>query len=191
MMKFSAIAPIAAIATATIASFSGNLPAIARPVQFSCVSINNTPTTIARTSQGNVTVISWRSSHFSNSGFTPEKRCQIVSERFQTHSNKGTLRFITVGKINGQNVMCVAQRQGAGCRRDGLLLTFEPQDDPYTVIKDLFGVSRGAGGSSVSRGESKPYINIGNVLQKDENSGFILNKIELLVTLFQQFYYKR
>lgn len=169
-MKLQVIATLTATLTTTIASACISLPASARAIQYMCVVRNGTPTTIARTPQGSVAVISWKSNYFGNSGFSPKQRCNLVSQRFQKHANKGTLRYITVGKMNKQNVMCVAQKQSGGCRKDGLLLTFEPTDDPATVIKELFGVSSRAGGDSVHRGEgSEPYININNVLQNAPN----------------------
>lgn len=164
-MKPQLFASITTLLTTTLAFFS-DMPTHARPVQYSCSMIQGVPTTIARTRQGTVAVITWKSQYF-GANYTPERRCQIVSERFQKHANQGTLKYVTVGKMNGENVMCVAKGQGGGCRTDGLLITFESRDNPYTVIKELFGVSGRAGGGPASRGgqPSQPYISIGNVLQ--------------------------
>lgn len=164
-MKFNLIAPIVATLTTAVATLSMNLPAHARPAQYNCGVINGIPTTVARTPKGTVAVITWKSNHFSNSGFSPLKRCQAVSARFQKHSNQGSLRFITIGTMNNQKVMCVAQKIKGACRSDGLLLTLEPQDNPQQVIRDLFNVSRGASSGPTGRDAPAVYINVDNYLQ--------------------------
>lgn len=169
-MKSQLIAPI--VATLTTASLlSTILPAHARPVQYTCSMKNGVPTTIARTPQGTVAVISWKSTHFNGSGFSPQKRCQVVSARFQKHSNQGSLRYITVGEMQNQNVLCVAQTRGGACRRDGLLLTLEPQDNPRNVLKELFSVASRASNGPTGRGSaSEVYINMDNYLQRAPNA---------------------
>lgn len=167
-MKPQLIAPI--VTTLTIATLCVSLPAHARPVQYSCSVRSGVPTTIARTPQGTVSVITWKSEHFNNSGFSPQKRCQAVSARFQKHSNQGSLRYITAGKMQNQNVLCVAQNRGGACRSDGLLLTLEPQDNPQSVLRDLFNVASRASNSPTSRGSAaKVYINMDNYLQSVPN----------------------
>ncbi len=163
-MKPRLIDPI--VTTLTIATLFASLPAHARPVQYSCSVRSGIPTTIARTPQGVVSVITWKSAHFNSSGFSPQKRCQAVSARFQKHSSQGSLRYITAGKMQNQNVLCVAQNRGGACRSDGLLLTLEPQDNPQSVLRDLFNVASRASNSPTSRGSaSKVYINMDNYLQ--------------------------
>lgn len=167
MTQFNAL--VVAMLTTALATLSMSLPAYARPVQYRCSVKKGIPTTIARTPQGIVEVITWKSKHFSSSGFSPTKRCKLVSARFQKHSNQGSLRYITVGKLNNQKVMCVAQTRGGACRRDGLLLTFEPQDNPQRVLRDLFNVASRSSNGPTGRDAQQIYININNYLQSAPN----------------------
>jgi Circadian oscillating protein COP23 len=117
------------------------------------------PTTIARTQRGNVLMIHWKSTVFVNglNDFTPESRCIEVSRRFQEFYSQGNLSYLTIGKINNQNVICVAQEYGGACK--GLLLTLEPKDDPQVVLRDLMDVRVNARGP-ITRGTDAPYIDI-------------------------------
>ncbi len=139
-MKPQLLAPMLIVATTfTAPAMSQSSPS--GSVQYFCKMSNNIPVTFARTPTETVEMIGWESRYFSNSGYAPEERCQKVSERFQKFSDEQSLKFITTGKMNNQNVMCVAQSKRSGCRPDGLLLTFEPNDDPQKILVELFDVS--------------------------------------------------
>jgi hypothetical protein len=120
---------------------------------------NEMPTTIARTQRGNVLMIYWKSTVFVNklNDFTPENRCLEVSRRFQTFYSQGTLSYLTTGKINDQNVICIAQEYGGACK--GLLLTLESKDDPQAILRDLMDIRINAKGP-ITRGSSSIYIDV-------------------------------
>ncbi len=117
------------------------------------------PTTIARTQRGNVLMIHWKSNFFTNgsSDYTAESRCIEVSRRFQSFYSKGNLTYLTTGKINDQNVICVAEEYGGPCK--GLLLTLEPKDNPQQVLRDLMDVRINARGP-ITRGAASTYIDL-------------------------------
>jgi Circadian oscillating protein COP23 len=142
---------------------------------------DETPTTIARTKRGNVLVIHWKSTVFVNglNDFTPESRCIEVSRRFQEFYSQGNLSYLTTGKINNQNVICVAQEYGGACK--GLLLTLEPKDNPQVVLRDLMDVRVNARGP-ITRGTDAPYIDVEEFLdtapvQTEPLSAFPTEKI--------------
>ena len=84
--------------------------------RFSCININGTPASVVETKTGKqVPIIFWKSQTFSGSGWTPDRRCQEVSARFQSYHSSGTLEYITTGRINGLPVICVAQTDGGAC----------------------------------------------------------------------------
>ncbi|HIK31037.1 MAG TPA: hypothetical protein IGS17_03360 [Oscillatoriales cyanobacterium M59_W2019_021] len=124
--------------------------------------------TIARTQRGLIVpVIYWNSDYFSDSGYTPETRCQMVSQRFETFRQNGTLNYLTTGKMNNMPVVCVASAVGGGCAENGLLFTLKPSSDPNRVLEDLMAVRNRASGvrlyeSSLDR---QP------VLQEDGDTG--------------------
>jgi hypothetical protein len=117
------------------------------------------PTTIARTQRGNVLMIYWKSNFFASrsSDYTPESRCVEVSRRFQTFYSQGNLSYLTTGKVNDQNVICVAEEYGGSCK--GLLLTLEPKDNPQQVLRDLMDVRVNARGP-ITRGADSAYIDL-------------------------------
>jgi Circadian oscillating protein COP23 len=121
------------------------------------------PTTFARTKRGNVPVIRWQSTFFSNSNvYTPLKRCEEVSRRFQKYYSEGTLAYLTAGQMNAQNVICVSEEYGGPCQ--GLLLTLEPKDNPQTVLKDLLNARNRAGGP-LTRSTGSLYVDMANFLE--------------------------
>lgn len=124
-------------------------------------------TTFARKSNKRIPIISWRSTV---GQYTPERRCEEVMRRFQTFSNQGTLRYITTGTINRQNVICVADSTQRSCRPDGLLFTITQSDNPRAVLNQFNGIGTSAsGGRGIMETEcplkvdvqDQSYFNIG------------------------------
>lgn len=169
-MKLQLFASIlVAFATTAMPALSQSKPA--KKVEYFCQTSNGIPVTFARTPKETVEMIRWQSRFFSRSGYTPDQRCQEVTVRFQKHSDQGNLRYITTGKINNQNVMCVAPNKGGGCRADGLILTFEPQDDPQKVLVEIFNVSTRVRTAPVLRGQKqKVYIDVDEFLSNAASS---------------------
>ena len=119
-------------------------------LKYECVTRNNVPVTIVSTPTGEIELIKWRSTYFSNSSWTPERRCKAVSERFQVHSDTGKLRYVTYGKMNKQTVICVGIKNNQPkkpyqCHQDeitvdrknfdSVLITLQPQDYAPKVLQ--------------------------------------------------------
>lgn len=121
---------------------------------YNCLQYKNQPTTVVDTNRGRIQLIVWNSNFFASSGWTPEKRCQAVTQRFQTFSDNGTLRYIATGTMNRQPVICVAEKKSSGfkCRTDGLLITLQSNDNPNQVLRDLFDISSRISSGGLSRG---------------------------------------
>ncbi len=140
---------------------------------YSCgATSNGTPATMARTSKGNdVAVIQFKSQHFSDSGWTPERRCQEVSQRFDTLNSQGLLRqaFLTTGRKNGQNIICVAAEKGAPCISNGILFTLRPGSDPNKTLKDLTNWAKFQTGP-LSETTSRPYYGLDEILATAESN---------------------
>lgn len=93
--------------------------------------------TTVNTERGSLPLIRWMDRSFPPP-FTPEQRCQIVSERFQKFDNNGTLKYIKADTVNNLPALCVAAYAGGECLPDGLLVTFKPGTDAnHTLIKLL------------------------------------------------------
>lgn len=124
---------------------------------------NAVPTTLASTRRGNVAMIFWKSTFFGQKGrgFSPDDRCKEVSKRFQAFYKDGVLSYLTTGKMNNQNVICVSDEYGGPCQ--GLLLTLEPKDNPEQVLHELLNVRARARGPLV-RGSGASYIDVQDFL---------------------------
>ena len=104
--------------------------------------------------------------------YTPEKRCQIVSQRFQKAEEKGLLNYITSGVVNKQNVICATRRYGGPCQY--LLFVLRDVDKPNDVLGALLGVAslgRGSPLIQTDNGSSRNYYDIDViVLQKSKST---------------------
>ena len=139
---------------ALVSSFN-ILPSEAKPRNiYNCLQYRNQPTTVVDTTRGRIQLIIWKSNFFASSGWTPQKRCQAVTQRFQKFSDNGTLRYIATGTMNRQPVICVAEKKPSGfkCRTDGLLITLQTNDNPNQVLRDLFDISSRISSGGLSRG---------------------------------------
>lgn len=97
------------------------------------------PTTYAWTERGKIAVVRWSTEQFPN--FPPQKRCELVSPRFQKAYDNGSLAYLTNGQINGQPVICTAKEPGGSCA--DLLMTLRPQHDPLSILQGLSDVLQG------------------------------------------------
>jgi len=124
---------------------------------YSCVNYKGKPTTVVDTPRGKIQLIVWESDYFRDAGWTPLKRCQEVTKRFQEFSDQGVLKYITTGKINKYPVICVARQvpgKGYQCQSNGLLITLQMNDNPDKVLRDLFTNAAKVGGVPVTRGDT-------------------------------------
>uniref|UniRef100_B8HP26 Circadian oscillating protein COP23 n=1 Tax=Cyanothece sp. (strain PCC 7425 / ATCC 29141) TaxID=395961 RepID=B8HP26_CYAP4 len=139
----------------------------AQGVKFFCDEANAIPTTTARTAQGNVAIIRWASTLGDN--YDPLTRCRQVSARFQSFYDQRLLRFLTTGRMNGQNVVCVALKRGEDCiRPNGLLFTLKPGSNPRNTLLQLVNVSNKVGGPLYESSAERVYLDMDQVLNPPE-----------------------
>ncbi|PHV62584.1 COP23 domain-containing protein [Cyanobacterium aponinum] len=141
---------------------------------YKCIQLNGKPTTIVDTARGRIQLIVWQSDFFRDSGWTPQKRCNEVTKRFQQFSDSGSLRYIATGTMNQQPVICVAEKKSSGfkCRGDGLLLTLQPKDNPSKVLTDLFNMSARTSTGGLSRGgvlDLDSFLATASTISSDNN----------------------
>ncbi|WP_341737652.1 COP23 domain-containing protein [Microcoleus sp. CAWBG640] len=140
-------------------------------VTFICgVSRDNVPTTFAQeTTNGGIpkskSVIRWVSDFGDKVNYTPQKRCEEVSNRFQDYSNQGLLDYITTGKENGLDTICVKDKERGGpCR---LLWTLKPKTNPKLVLHQLLSDHLGTGTlEEKGSNDSDIYIDVNKLLSK-------------------------
>ena len=118
-------------------------------VEYRCTKRNGHPATLAYTSRGVIELIVWKEKYFSGSGYTPQRRCQEVSRRFQQHSDRKNLRYISTGIMNRYKIICVSDKSG-NCKSNGLLITLKPNDNPQKVLRDLFNLAARQSGGGIN-----------------------------------------
>ena len=71
------------------------------------------------------------------SPWTPVRRCEEVSRRFQINFDNGTLKFINAGTLLKQPVVCGAIRKDDPCTYTTLLFTLNRSSDPKSILTNL------------------------------------------------------
>ena len=136
----------------------------------SCMSASGVPTTVVSTRSGKqVPIIYWKSETFSGSGWTPTRRCQEVSARFQEYHQAGTLEFITTGRMNGLPVLCVSKTDGGGCA--GLLYTLKPGQNATATLQKLFDIRNKPGAAPLEETTARLYVNFDTVVRNKAAAG--------------------
>lgn len=111
----------------------------AQSTTYVCRPEGGVPATIAQTAEGDKPLILWKSTYFNQDGWTPEKRCNEVTQRFQDYKDRGTLNNVTTGKMNGMPVVCLSETVGGNC--SDLLITLEPKDNPQTLLNQVINAA--------------------------------------------------
>lgn len=143
---------------------TSQLPAAASGTRgFVCASSNGSPATQAVTRDGRqVPVIRWTSAVFNDAGWNPQRRCEEVTERFNTYLREGRLKYITTGRMNGLPVICTARSNSSGC--DGLLYTLKPGQDATATLKSLLEIRVKARGPLYET-TSRLYVSVDELVE--------------------------
>ncbi|MGC9528591.1 MAG: COP23 domain-containing protein [Limnospira sp.] len=121
---------IAGVAVSTALAFTSQ-PAAANTT-FRCIPAGSGYATVAVASTGHQTkpLITWNSTAFLGSGYTPQRRCQEVSGRLTTAvtQNGGLLSslLLTTGSVNGYDAVCWVNNNQSICNSNNLLVTISP-----------------------------------------------------------------
>jgi Circadian oscillating protein COP23 len=133
---------------------------------FDSASGNQIPTTLVwqPEKEGNVALIRWKSEYF---GKDTQKRCQLVSAKFQKLWNAGQLNFITAGTVKKQPIVCGVASEGDTCSGQNQLFQLKPFADSSNLIAQLEGVFQGKVSSPVyeSGGSASKYLNMRSLLK--------------------------
>ena len=148
-MKSNLVASWTAFALALGTTLVASQPSQAQSRQFFCGLSYGHPTTMVRQPRGNTPMIVWTENSWISDTLTPRKRCQQVSNRFQELHNKGQLRTVKAGRVNGQPVICgVANAQGS-CNSSNVLVTLTRDQNPNKIAAQLLNTRASASGQPV------------------------------------------
>ncbi|MHC5744876.1 MAG: COP23 domain-containing protein [Nostoc sp.] len=121
---------------------------------FYCDTSGNKPVTVYKNPKGITEPwVRWTSNYFKDAGYNKLTRCQEVSQRLETYRRNRDLRFITVGKMNGQNVICTANQVSGRC--ENLILTLKPNEDGVQALNNLL-----AWHQPLSKSNRTPYVDL-------------------------------
>lgn len=97
---------------------------------FKCDLADGEYATSVRTSRGWSPLVRWV--HYTSAEWTPERRCETVTSRFQGLAENGWLNYIKGGEVNNLPVLCGVKATGEEyqCSDENILLTLSPGTDP-------------------------------------------------------------
>ena len=109
-----------------------------KQVTFACVVTDKTVATVARTSKGDIPIITWTSIIF-NSKWTPKNRCEQVTKKFENLRQKNALNYITTSVVNGSPVICAVKTVNESCTEDEeILITLKDYSEAQKVLDQMF-----------------------------------------------------
>jgi len=162
---------IVGVASAVVASVIslGSAQAGADARGFVCGVSNGAPaTTAVKADGGRVPVIRWTSTTFDSAGWSQQRRCEEVSNRFDNFLKQGRLAYITTGRINRLPVICTAASKGGAC--DGLLYTLKPGQNATATLRDLLDLRVKARGP-LNETSERLYVHIDELINDPASIG--------------------
>ena len=140
-----------------------------RRASFFCGTDGGQPATIGRLPEkdGNTplkTLIIWKIDDFK--GYPPEKRCRLVSQKFQDNQNTGHLNYIVSGKANSWPVLCASKQNYdyiVDCPDPNVLMTLLPGDDSQEMIRKLQQINTGDSNTALRHSSDKALVSNGNL----------------------------
>ena len=152
-----------------------NLSFFCRSITTSSSDLQTVPATVVfiPESRRYQSIIAWESDSFPNTVWTPQKRCEVISQKFQDFYNQDRLRYMTAGQINGLGVICAA-RSPETCNSRNQLFTVKPGTNPQRVLEQLTELASGRTTEGVSQTRypgmwetvnNQKYLNFGVYLQ--------------------------
>jgi Circadian oscillating protein COP23 len=127
-----------------------------KSVVFTCTDVSGRLATAVQTKKGNVPLVYWDSAAFNSAGFSPQVRCQKVTQRFTNLYGSGQLKYLAVGKVRSQSVICGLKVSKASCNSENMLFTIKPESDPRNVLRQLNAVRNRAANSAAVNESSAP-----------------------------------
>jgi len=152
------------------------IPAPARPTQpiavnLRCAQAGNGYATIVSKGTKQATLITWNSISFGPE-YTPQARCNTVSQKFQTIVNKNGGKLsnlvLTVGPIGNLTVVCAINQGAYGCNRENMLFTLNPENaqNPGAVLASILQIGKYGSGSAVRETTELPEYNLEEVVNQ-------------------------
>ncbi|MEM9772407.1 MAG: COP23 domain-containing protein, partial [Cyanobacteria bacterium P01_D01_bin.73] len=136
---------------------------------FQCEKVQGYHATMAVQHSGQrAPMIVWASQEFSDSGYTPERRCREVTQRLNQalEENGGRLQnlFLTVGPVNRHMVLCHVSNTRRGCNRNNVLFTLSQSnrraENPTEMLSRMFNTEALSSGNPIQQSGGQPYVSL-------------------------------
>ncbi len=105
-------------------------------------------------------LISWKTTEFGGN-YTPQQRCNVVSNRFQAavQANAGSMKglLLTNGPVNNRMVICALRPGETECSADNMLFTLkkENENNAGAILGRLLNTSVTGSGSTIEEGSGQ------------------------------------
>ncbi|MBM5799405.1 MAG: DUF3747 domain-containing protein, partial [Cyanobacteria bacterium K_DeepCast_35m_m2_023] len=131
--KLAVAKPVAPVLATTLPQRSGSktpmasaaMALYAPSVTISCAPVAGVPTTAGRGFGRTIPLMTWYPSSFDRAGWTPQKRCQTVSQKLDGIRQKGELNYLTTGTVARQSVICAVEKPSSSCSKTNMIMTLE------------------------------------------------------------------
>jgi hypothetical protein len=127
--------------------FFGQSESQAASKRYFCAVLNGTYKTFAITNRGKLPIINWARS---TGNLSSRDRCIIGSQRFQSFSDRGMLRYISTGTVNRESVLCAVNYKGDSCHSGNVLVTLPRGSNAKETARQMLDISSLASGRTIS-----------------------------------------
>lgn len=140
-------------------------PSVAPSPQQTTVACVGQQTVISR-AQKSAILISWQTNEF-GAQYTPERRCQIVSQKLQaavdTAGGKLSKLHLTNGPVNNRQVICVVAPGTFSCNSTNMLFTLKRENErkAASIIRNMTNFKTGSAAIVEDSGE-QAFVNLGD-----------------------------
>lgn len=150
-------------------------PAVANTT-FRCIPHGNGYATIAVASTGHESrpLITWNSQAFIAGGYTPQSRCQAVSQRLTSAvaQSGGLLSnlLLTTGSVNGLDVVCWVNNSSSICNPNNLLVTISPGRSAGQFLGNFLKMADNpfdVHGTPAQESEGRTLVRFGELVERE------------------------
>ena len=134
-------------------------------VTIACTPVSGVPTTAGRGFGRTIPLMTWYPSSFDRAGWTPQKRCQTVSQKLDGIRQKGELNYLTTGTVARQSVICAIDKPSAPCSSRNMIMTLEKDQNPTDTLLGLVQLQPASSGVSQA-GRGRVLVNVPVVMEE-------------------------
>lgn len=124
------------------------------------------PTTFVATSARAepIALLRWKSAF---GAYSPQTRCNMVSQKFQSAWKNGNLRYIAAGtdQASGQGIICGLANNTQTCDKSKLLFTLRSRRDAGDVISSINDIRAGRSGGVTDQSSGGEVVNLEELLR--------------------------